>query len=377
MGPEDEHRRRAPDDPTRSRRILTGARTGAIVLLGLLVPALASGCGGDGEKSIPPTLRKARFVSPSGSDAAAGTAARPWRTIQKALETLRPGETAVVRKGVYNESLVMRRAGRASAPITVRAYPGETAVVRPAGRGELDYPLRITSGAAYFRFAGFLIEDAPLDTTVNVYVAAQDKPYPHDVEISGCEIRGSTGTGVLVEPNASRVELRRNVVYDNGLGTAHQHQGIYFQGTEGVIAGNVVYRQPNGFGIQVRAGADRVRVVGNTTVGNLLSGIVVENTAARVTVVNNISAFNGGWAVRGYDSGDGPVLPGNVASNNLGFRNESGEFANSGRPVIDFGRNIVADPRFIDRAAHDFRLGPNSPAHGTGDPRYGKDIGAY
>jgi hypothetical protein len=118
-------------------------------------------------------------------------------------------------------------------------------------------------------------------------------------------------------------------------------------------------------------------VVGNTTVGNLLSGIVVENTAARVTVVNNISAFNGGWAVRGYDSGDGPVLPGNVASNNLGFRNESGEFANSGRPVIDFGRNIVADPRFIDRAAHDFRLGPNSPAHGTGDPRYGKDIGAY
>jgi hypothetical protein len=45
--------------------------------------------------------------------------------------------------------------------------------------------------------------------------------------------------------------------------------------------------------------------------------------------------------------------------------------------VIDFGRNIVADPRFIDRAAHDFRLGPNSPAHGTGDPRYGKDIGAY
>jgi Right handed beta helix region/Protein of unknown function (DUF1565) len=377
MDPEDEHRRRAPEHPARSRRVLTGsARTGAI-LLGLLVPALASGCGGHGEKPIPPTLTEARFVSPSGSDAAAGTAAKPWRTIQKALETLQPGETAVVRKGVYSESLVMRRAGRASAPITVRAYPGETAVVRPAGRGELDYPLRITSGAAYFRFAGFLIEDAPLDTTVNVYVAAQDKPYPHDVEISGCEIRGSTGTGVLVEPNASRVEVLRNVVHDNGIGTEHQHQGIYFQGTDGVIAGNVVYGQPNGFGIQVRAGADRVRVVGNTTVGNLLSGIVVENTAARVTVVNNISAFNGGWAIRGYDSGDGPVLPGNVARNNLGFRNEDGEFANSGRPVIDFGENVIADPKFVDRAAHDFRLRPNSPARGKGDSRYGEHIGAY
>ena len=52
----------------------------------------------------------------------------------------------------------MRRAGTASAPITVRAYPGESAVVRPAGAGELDYPLRITSGAAHFRFRGFVVE---------------------------------------------------------------------------------------------------------------------------------------------------------------------------------------------------------------------------
>ena len=119
-------------------------------------------------------------------------------------------------------------------------------------------------------------------------------------------------------------------------------------------------------------------VVNNTAVGNSLSGIVVENTASRVTVVNNISAFNGGWAVRGYDSGDGPVLPGNVAHNNLGFGNQSGDFANSERPVIDFrNENIVADPKFRDRDAHDFRLSPDSPARGRGDTRYQATIGAY
>ena len=206
------------------------------------------------------------------------------------------------------------------APITVQSYPGELAIVRPAGVGEMDYPLRITSGAAYFRFRAFVVEDAPLDTTVNVYVAAQDKPYPHDIEISGCEIRSSTGTGLLAEPNSVRVKVLGNVVHDNGVGTAHQHQGIYFQGKDGVIARNVVYGQPNGFGIQVRAGARRVLVANNTAVGNSLSGIVVENSATRVTVVNNISAFNGGWAVYGYDSGEGPVLPGNVAHHNLGYR---------------------------------------------------------
>jgi hypothetical protein len=349
------------------------------IALVVLAAALAGGCGKRERTPVPRALANARYVSLSGSDSEPGTRAKPWRTIQKALDSLRPGETAVVRSGVYRESLVMRRAGTASAPITLRAYPGETAVVRPAGGGESDYPLRVTSGAAYFRFRDFVVEDAPLDTTVNVYVAAQERPYPHDIEISGCEIRGSTGTGLLAEPNSLRVKVLGNLVHDNGTGMAHQHQGIYFQGRDGVIARNVVYGQPNGFGIQVRARADRVLVVNNTAVDNSLSGIVVENTATRVTVVNNISAFNGGWAVYGYDSGDGPVLAGNIAHHNLAYANRSGDFANGDRAVIDFftARNIVANPMFVDRAGHDFHLGPNSPARSKGDPRYRPDIGAY
>jgi pectate disaccharide-lyase len=346
----------------------------------VVLAAASAGCGGEGSHMPPPRgLSGARYVSTTGSDAQAGTRAKPWRTIQNALDTLKPGETAVVRAGVYRESLVMNRAGTASAPITIRAYPGETAVVRPAGSGDMDYPLRITSGAAYFRFQGFVVENAPLDTTVNVYVAAQDRPYPHDIEISRCEIRRSTGTGLLVEPNSRRVRVLGNVVHDNGIGTVHQHQGIYFQGRDGVIERNIVYGQPNGFGIQLRAGADRVLVASNTAVGNSLSGIVVENTATRVTVVNNISAYNGGSAINGYDSGEGSVLPGNVAHHNLGFGNESGDFVNADRPVIDFSgdSNVVANPRFVDRDAHDFHLRLGSPARDTGDRRYSRNIGAY
>jgi parallel beta-helix repeat protein len=316
-------------------------------------------------------------VSPSGSDKAPGSRERPWRTIQKALDTLEPGQRGLVRSGVYRESLVMRRAGRPSAPITLAAFPGERPVIRPSGAGEMDYPVRITSGAAHFRLRGFVIENAPLDTTVNVYVAAQDKPFPHDIEIAACEIRRSTGTGLLAEPNSLRVRVVGNLVHGNGTGTAHQHQGIYFQGRDGTVERNVVYDHQNGFGIQVRGGADGVLVANNTVVGNELSGIVVENTAANVTVVNNISAFNGGWAVRGYDTGDGEVLPGNVAHDNLGFGDRSGEFANSGRAVISFGSdNVVVDPRFVDEQDHDYRLRASSPARRGGDPRYSARRGA-
>jgi parallel beta-helix repeat protein len=339
------------------------------VLLAACAALLVAGCGDNDDGAARAT--GTRYVSPSGSDTASGSRERPWRTIQKALDTLEPGQTALVRAGIYRESVVMRRPGRRSAPITLAAYPGERPVIRPAGTGEMDYPVRITSGAAYFRLRRFVIENAPLDTTVNVYVAAQDAPFPHDIEVAGCEIRRSTGTGLLAEPSSLRVRIVGNLVHGNGLGTEHQHQGIYFQGRDGTIERNIVYGQENGFGIQVRGGADGVVVANNTVVRNALSGIVVENTAGNVTVVNNVSAFNGGWAVRGYDSGDGGVLGGNVAHDNLGFGNRSGEFANSDRPVISFGsNNVVADPSFVDEKAHDYRLRPSSPAQTGGDSRY-------
>ena len=63
-------------------------------------------------------------VATSGSDRNAGTAARPWRTIQKALDTLEPGQKGLVHAGTYVEDLRMERAGTASAPISVEAAPG-------------------------------------------------------------------------------------------------------------------------------------------------------------------------------------------------------------------------------------------------------------
>jgi hypothetical protein len=100
--------------------------------------------------------------------------------------------------------------------------------------------------------------------------------------------------------------------------------------------------------------ADHVLVVENTTVGNQLAGIVVENTASNTTVVNNIAAFNGTSGIFGYYC-CGAILPGNVAYNNLLYGNGAG--VTSGSNVIDFSRgNLSADPRFRDRNANDFHL---------------------
>src|SRR4051812_48242000 len=70
------------------------------------------------------------FVDPiRGRNDAAGSETAPWRTINQALKRLSAGDTLYLRGGVYREQVYCGVAGRPDAPITIRAYPGERAIL--------------------------------------------------------------------------------------------------------------------------------------------------------------------------------------------------------------------------------------------------------
>jgi hypothetical protein len=74
------------------------------------------------------------YVSTSGNDNNAGTLAAPWRTIQKAANTVQPGDTVQVRAGTYNEVVTLKASGNSTQGyITFANYPGEAPIVDGTG----------------------------------------------------------------------------------------------------------------------------------------------------------------------------------------------------------------------------------------------------
>ena len=67
-------------------------------------------------------------VSTAGSDAGRGTAAAPFRTIAKAAAAMKPGDTCIVGKGLYFET-VRPPSGTEGKPITFRAAKAREATV--------------------------------------------------------------------------------------------------------------------------------------------------------------------------------------------------------------------------------------------------------
>jgi Right handed beta helix region/Protein of unknown function (DUF1565) len=374
--------------PSRTERLMSSDRTrplrsapvrallaatviaGALLLFALTRP---SGHGPDpvarGElasalpTSLGPSTGSRLYVSRAGSDSNPGTRARPWRTIQKALQALEPGETALVRAGTYTENLLMSRAGTASAPITVRAYPGERVVLHAASTSGNTYPVQITG--SYFRLHGFVIENGLGTSDANVYLWGG----ANHIEVSGNEIRYGQDQGVFADKTTSYLHILGNRIHDNGwnhVAGQHQSHGIYIQGGQDLIANNVIYNHPYGFGIQIYPANHDTVVVDNTIAASAHSSIVVGGWGgvSHITIRNNVlypsaETYGGDYGVEMASACPiGPV----TIDHNVIYGYKVAPVEQKCSRVDSSGGNILADPLFIDYSRRDLHLRSGSPA---------------
>jgi hypothetical protein len=301
------------------------------------------------------------YVSPSGTDGNAGTQARPWRTLQHAFDRLRPGERLLVRGGTYVESPTLGRSGLPNAPITVSAYPGERPVVTRM----------VTVSGSWVRLYGLTLDtgSAAPDDSVPLYVEGGDH-----VEIVRNEIRHGKMSGIFLGDEGNGSDYARivgNWIHDNGIHEQFDHGIYYGHGHGGLIANNLIENN-RAFGIQIYPDCDGAVVTGNTIVGHGRSGIIVggdtRGAADGNLIVNNVLAFNAGAGLMSYWEG---AVGSNLAENNLAYGNRDGNYA-TGRDIagVRLVRNFSANPRFVDRAGHNYRLGLGSPARNRAVARF-------
>jgi len=75
-----------------------------------------------------------------GRDDNPGTKDRPWKTVQHGVDRVRPGETLILRGGIYYEHIVVKNSGIEAQPITIRSQPGELVVLDGGLREFFDSP---------------------------------------------------------------------------------------------------------------------------------------------------------------------------------------------------------------------------------------------
>ena len=68
------------------------------------------------------------WVASNGNDTDSGSKEKPFRTAQKAVDVLRPGDTCTVRGGTYREAITLRHSGTEGKPIRFVAAEGERVI---------------------------------------------------------------------------------------------------------------------------------------------------------------------------------------------------------------------------------------------------------
>jgi hypothetical protein len=305
--------------------------------------------------SVPLHAGRVLAVAPRGSDRAAGSLARPFRTVGHALKALRPGDVLYVRGGTYHERVKATNItpGRPDARILVLHYPHERPVIE--GQLWLAYP-------SYWTIDGINVTWAPTN------------PKEHMVQVYGgtgwvlehSEIWGQgAGTpmlksGLLIgdgrRNNLGTYVVRDNCIHDN---ETNVYLDDFSQSPDphGTIERNVIFNAYDGRGIKLgppgdAGGPKDVTIRYNTIRGGVenisLSREAADNVIARNILDTATEANVGSFDLRG---------PGNVVRDNVGFGAPRFSDLTAFR---DRSNRTAVDPGFDALACNGFR--PRNPA---------------
>jgi parallel beta-helix repeat protein len=312
------------------------------------------------------------WASPTGNDAANGSAAAPFRTFKRLADALVPGSVGCLRAGTYapppnTDGVTLLRGGTTAAPATLRPAPGESVTID----GRLD----IRPTAHDLVIAGLRLNGiSPLGKeTSSVTVDA------HRVSLIGNDI--TAPTRICVAAGYSQIVtglvIEGNRIHHCGDGAprARQEHGVYLEQTRGAVIRHNVIDHNNTRGINLYYDADASVIENNVidanqvgiNLGSKLAGGVAYRSEGNV-IRNNLITNNWALHLESYYDEVAPVAGdlGNVVGANCFFGTDRAKLYNKLEGFRFEATNRWVDPLYNGQPTGDYRLQPSSPCIGKG-----------
>jgi len=343
-----------------------------------------------------------RYVAKTGSDSNPGTYASPFLTIQRAADIVQPGDTVIVRDGLYSSTIhnygaeiaIVRlvRSGNSSGWITFRAENKGKAIIDGSDY-DADHGFMIDNGASYIRVEGFEIRYIYLGA-IPVFPKSNNLIFrDNHIHHIGSKCT-TTGTGLcafnLMQTNYVLIE--RNLIHDIGrldiaegcsvsINSKWNDHGIYLSGANYVtIQNNIFYNTHAGWAIHFFNSSGypntRISILNNTfAFGKWATGfITLYAYVSNTTIQNNIfyqnedentevnPMVNPAIAI----NTDYTTYSGVTINHNIAYKG-NGRIVNKTVSGVTVSNNIEqTDPKMVNPYGFDFRLQPTGPAINAG-----------
>jgi hypothetical protein len=288
------------------------------------------------------------YVAMSGHDSDPGTAAKPWATLQHAVDMIAPGDTIVVNAGTYAGCRIGISGGQ-TAPKTLQAYKtGKVLLNKPGAANRHNSIVEVENFSGQVTdwvIQGFEIANSPrygIDIRITDRITVQNN-HVHDSAVTGIftafsddvmirynETDHNHEHGIYQSNSSTRPIIRGNHSHHNTSAGIHMNGDISEQPGNGLVThalveNNVIWENGTGGGSGINCdGVDYSSFRNNLLYNNHASGISLYSIdgahgSSYNKVYNNtiVMAPNSRFVVNIPDDGSGAPPVGNIVEGNI------------------------------------------------------------